>query len=730
MVPGKAGRFVCGPCNRHYELKLATGVRPTSVRPAGGHTPDPCIIRQSVNAAQRSSSMQPPPVIATSHGHRAGPNVAIPSSWHHDNGHVQRSHLAVYSSGLQGRDARPAAYSLGLPGYSANHVMYGAEREHWAKQAYSTPPAETISLEISAVHEGGNKRKGGRGVSFGNICEGKKDIDAQSDAPQLITLALETDFHGARTNLSFVMGDGWSTHPPNFAYFYKQCVHPSHTKGPRTSVFKTKQFQLSVVVPMAQWDEYELWLEKIEEARENRDSHHTRSLMAPPSGDSTDRFQSTSTVARSLMAPPSGESTNRFQSTSTVARSLMAPPSGDNTDLFESTSTVATTSSGSMSFHQPLFNPPLAESSNAAMSSKAPSFKRIFERDSTPASLPSSPPHKKLAPAFQSPDCEHLREALQSGGTADLDVQQVIVLTLINETIQFFPVKNRALSDILKDKQHRAFKLDPESSQAGMLSVETSLKKMIGAGGHPETELGSRPQRNVAVKRPFYKNYPLGSSNTPGNFTIGRYVIKEEMAKLFREANVLYWAGSLLQFAYDFIDHCIYRSTEPPPFDIPRLRFVDAGLAVSYAQTPPTTSYQKSKANIPRSGYLVEELISGDFLKYIHNMDCQPMLDPDEPGYEIAEFLACTQHIQYVKTGGLAFISDYQGDSELLTDPQVLTHPTVNGGKNMFGDGNIEVSVSKFEREHICNKFCRWSGFGLKSFEAEDSEECSLSMDK
>ena len=211
-----------------------------------------------------------------------------------------------------------------------------------------------------------------------------------------------------------------------------------------------------------------------------------------------------------------------------------------------------------------------------------------------------------------------------------------------------------------------------------MLSVETSLNKMIGAGGfktahpgwltlfsaHPtilETELGSRPQQNVAVKRPFYKIYPPGSSNAPGNFAIGRYVIKDEMAKLFREANVLYWAGSLLQFAYNFIDHCISHSTEPPPFDIPRLRFVNAGLAVSYAQPLPTTSHQKSKANIPRAGYLVEELISGDFLKYIHNMDCKPMLDPDEVGYEIAEFLACTQHIQYVKTGGLAFISDYQG---------------------------------------------------------------------
>jgi hypothetical protein len=53
IVPGKAGRFVCGPCNGHYERKLATGVRPTG-RPAPDPYIDPHMIRQSVNAAQRS----------------------------------------------------------------------------------------------------------------------------------------------------------------------------------------------------------------------------------------------------------------------------------------------------------------------------------------------------------------------------------------------------------------------------------------------------------------------------------------------------------------------------------------------------------------------------------------------------------------------------------------------------------------------------------------------------
>ncbi|KIK33332.1 hypothetical protein CY34DRAFT_99778 [Suillus luteus UH-Slu-Lm8-n1] len=62
-----------------------------------------------------------------------------------------------------------------------------------------------------------------------------------------------------------------------------------------------------------------------------------------------------------------------------------------------------------------------------------------------------------------------------------------------------------------------------------------------------------------------------------------------------------------------------------------------------------------------------------------------------------------------------------------------ITNPwdssTVNGGKDMFRDGNIKVSVSKFKKEHICNQYCQWSGFRLKSFRAE-KHTSSQSMDK
>ncbi|KAJ7598200.1 hypothetical protein C8J56DRAFT_1038979 [Mycena floridula] len=48
-------------------------------------------------------------------------------------------------------------------------------------------------------------------------------------------------------------------------------------------------------------------------------------------------------------------------------------------------------------------------------------------------------------------------------------------------------------------------------------------------------------------------------------------------------------------------------------------------------------------------------------------------MHPGDQVYNIAAFLCFSQHVQYLKTGGLAYISDYQGASDLLTDPQIMT---------------------------------------------------------
>ncbi|KAG2368381.1 hypothetical protein BDR07DRAFT_1269887, partial [Suillus spraguei] len=168
--------------------------------------------------------------------------------------------------------------------------------------------------------------------------------------------------------------------------------------------------------------------------------------------------------------------------------------------------------------------------------------------------------------------------------------------------------------------------------------------------------------------------------------------------KQFKEANVLYWANSLLDLTYAFVNCCVAASSTPPPFDIPHLHFIHAGLALSF---------------LPGQMIVAKPGGPDAFVKFIHNTDCDPLLDPGKDGYSTALFLAFTQHIQYEKTGGLAYMSDYQGVTELLTDPQILTHPYCN---DIFGDGNIEDVVSQFEKKHVCNHYCEWSGFELEAY--------------
>ncbi|KAJ7592286.1 hypothetical protein C8J56DRAFT_723213, partial [Mycena floridula] len=58
---------------------------------------------------------------------------------------------------------------------------------------------------------------------------------------------------------------------------------------------------------------------------------------------------------------------------------------------------------------------------------------------------------------------------------------------------------------------------------------------------------------------------------------------------------------------------------------------------------------------------LIEEEIQGEFMKYVLNSRAVPIMCPRDQGYDIAAFLCFCQHVQYLKTSGLAYISDYQG---------------------------------------------------------------------
>jgi hypothetical protein len=248
------------------------------------------------------------------------------------------------------------------------------------------------------------------------------------------------------------------------------------------------------------------------------------------------------------------------------------------------------------------------------------------------------------------------------------------VFGLQNENIQFHHIPTHAITDLLQNAQYHSFSVDTAESSIGQLTIDTSMEGFIGIGGFktvhagwltltasPRTGLGSVPRHKVVVKCPFYKVFPTATKAGP--YKVGRFALTDELPKLFREANILYWSKSLLQLTYDFIDCSIASSPESPPFVVPHVRFVEASLALCHSQGG---SKSGVKSGSMRAAFLLEELIEGGddmFLKFIHNMDANPLLDELDYGYDMAEFFAFTQHVQYVKTGQLMFISDYQGMS-------------------------------------------------------------------
>ncbi|KAG1763284.1 hypothetical protein EDD22DRAFT_777197 [Suillus occidentalis] len=143
------------------------------------------------------------------------------------------------------------------------------------------------------------------------------------------------------------------------------------------------------------------------------------------------------------------------------------------------------------------------------------------------------------------------------------------------------------------------------------------------------------------------------------------YLSANELKHVLKEGKVMCWAKSLLNYTYDYIDHHISMSPTPPPFEIPCVCFVDASVALGFSQHNTYPKPGDTKVGSVSVVYLLKEHILFDdnevFAKFIHNMDCVPSLDEDEYGYDLAVFLVFMQHLQYVQTEGLAFISDYQG---------------------------------------------------------------------
>ncbi|KAG1851897.1 hypothetical protein F4604DRAFT_1686725 [Suillus subluteus] len=600
IIPGQPGRFRAPP------IQLATQSMQMQ-RPPGMSRLllDPHIIHQSVNDAQRKSTINPPPVVAfsqpsgsgISRTRTPGPDLLVPSSWQHSQ-----------SSGQHNRVA-------GAAGYSVSHTQYTSEHEQWGKLSYAPPPAETITLEILAVYEGNSQKKSGRGINIGNICEGKKDIDAQIDAPGLINLAFDTVIPKL-----FVFGNGFpwhideftiwdaawvdlSTHQPNIPYFFSQCLVPSQ-RGQKAPTFKSKQFTLAVIVPAAQWVEYEEWLDNIEEHR-----HHqsVAQFGGADDGNGID-FR--------------GADDGNGIEDSEDGNGIEDSEDGNGIEDFELEGANLNTRVPSLSAKQTHVQ---AESDSSTV----------------------SPPRKKARPLMHKgsdelrlPGHDYLRLALKYRGSTNLDVSSK-VFDRHHEDVQYYPIPTHSLPDILKTPQYHSFELDISDSSIGQLTINVPLRSMIGIGAFKTAHPGAPIQAVTATATVSLK--------------ITCYSSADELKNVLKESKVI-------------------TSLIPLPFNIPRVHFVNASVALGYGQRTATAS-TGSKPGAKPGGtvsaiYLLEEHITFD-----------------EYGYDLAIFLMFMQHIQSISEGG-----------------------------DVFGDGNIEAMVNEFECKHACNHYCKWPGFGLQPF--------------
>jgi hypothetical protein len=189
-------------------------------------------------------------------------------------------------------------------------------------------------------------------------------------------------------------------------------------------------------------------------------------------------------------------------------------------------------------------------------------------------------------------------------------------------------------------------------------SFKTAHEATILSG--PQALVDHFSRHKVIAKRPYIYEERV----------LTRLPVTDELSDIGNECNILIWASALLTMTYDYMDAVISQKEMDPPFACPELAFVQAGFAHTVSPDGSSTANKASikvlrsqKAISPsiRLGYLLEEKIEGNFVKYIHNGEPRPLLAPDDPKYPVAKFLCFTQHIQYVQTAKSVFVSDYQG---------------------------------------------------------------------
>ncbi|CAK5283569.1 unnamed protein product, partial [Mycena citricolor] len=239
----------------------------------------------------------------------------------------------------------------------------------------------------------------------------------------------------------------------------------------------------------------------------------------------------------------------------------------------------------------------------------------------------------------------------------------------------------------------------PSEKPLGIGSFKSAHSAFLTLSTLPTTPLGALPNQAVAAKRMFKNNE---------NSVLIHFNPIDEYAHHVSEAHLLFWGTTLLSFVYSFVRNYISKHVAPPG-DLPifEVRFVEAGVALVHNAVADGKS-SKMMTSLRRS-YLIEELIGTDL--FSATTRC--------PFRRFQKISSCwhrssvLHNMSNTNTPGVwsFFLIFKAGSGNLLTDPQVMTSPTLERG--LFGGGNSGRFFEKFPEQHVCSGYCKF--FGLSS---------------
>jgi hypothetical protein len=243
----------------------------------------------------------------------------------------------------------------------------------------------------------------------------------------------------------------------------------------------------------------------------------------------------------------------------------------------------------------------------------------------------------------------------------NIEIFIVLIILTVNSTrikCVVYPTADITFSELVTHARTFDAIGDCPGSLAVTLMYNSKGKPKYGAFKQTVFGYFDRPvlwnSTSVAIKQSFYISQTTGARVLYDKHT--------QLKKLATELNCLRWASALMGIVYTFIDE--HKSTNglSPSFAIPEMFFVKSALAIS---------------EIDQEVFLLEEVINdaeeGPFIKYIGNGSVRPFDFLEGEERHLGEFLSFCQHIQFLKTKGLAIVGDFQGKHEHIKIDYFLT---------------------------------------------------------